>query len=87
MYAAGKLPEGVKPFFEPQKPEEQLYDLRTDPRNMHNLAEDRKMRRVLKQMRSYLEEWLTLYPDYGQTPEPQEVMDRILQQRIQEYGF
>ena len=87
LYAAGKLPEGVKPFFEPRKPEEQLYDLKNDPRNMHNLAGERKMRKVLKRMRAYLDEWLTRYPDRGETPESQEVMDRILEQRIKEYGF
>lgn len=87
LYAAGKLPEGVKPFFEPRKPEEQLYDLKNDPRNMHNLAGERKMRKVLKRMRGYLDEWLTRYPDRGETPESQEVMDRILEQRIKEYGF
>lgn len=87
LFAKGELPDNVKPFFAPQKPKEELYDMRKDPRNLNNIADNLKMKKVMNQMRGYLNEWLTVYPDYGQAPESQEVMERIIKQRIEEYGF
>jgi arylsulfatase A-like enzyme len=47
----GKLNEAQQLFFEPVKPAEELYDLKNDPQELHNLAEDSHYSFVLKKMR------------------------------------
>lgn len=51
MYANGELSEFQKPFFESSKPEEELYDMKSDPHQLHNLAYNREYKKVLKKLR------------------------------------
>jgi len=51
MYANGELNEFQKPFFESSKPEEELYDMKRDPHQLHNLACDPDYKKVLKKLR------------------------------------
>ncbi len=51
LYKKGKLNKNQKPFFEPQKPKEELYNLKEDPHQLVNLAENPKYAKVLKKLR------------------------------------
>jgi len=46
-----------------QRPPEELYDLQTDPLELHNLAQDPDSSERLDQMRRHLEEWMTTHSD------------------------
>lgn len=87
LYKQGKLNENQIQFMAECKPKEQLFDVEDDPYELRNLADDPSVKKELKKMRRYLTEWLNQYPDMGEKPEPQCVMDDILKQRKQEYGF
>ncbi len=87
LYAAGELPANCMPFFAARKPAEQLYDMHKDPFNLHDLASDPAMAKVLEQMRGYLDEWLSHYPDMGRYPESGETMSRIMEDRVKQYGY
>ncbi|MGJ8743994.1 sulfatase family protein [Polaribacter sp.] len=51
LYKEGKLNENQKPFFEPTKPKEELYNLKEDPYQLHNLATNAKYTDVLEKLR------------------------------------
>ncbi|WP_373942560.1 sulfatase [Polaribacter sejongensis] len=52
LYKEGKLNENQKPFFEPTKPNEELYNLKEDPFQLHNLATNEKYKDVLEELRA-----------------------------------
>ncbi|WP_343330699.1 sulfatase [Polaribacter staleyi] len=52
LYKEGKLNEQQKPFFEPTKPKEELYNLKEDPNELHNLATNEKYKDVLEKLRA-----------------------------------
>ncbi len=47
----GKLNDNQKPFFEPSKPKEELYNLKDDPHQLHNLANSSDFKTVLEKFR------------------------------------
>ncbi len=51
LYKEGKLNDNQKPFFEPFKPNEELYNLKTDPYQLKNLAGNPKYENVLEELR------------------------------------
>lgn len=51
LYKEGKLNDAQKPFFEPTKPKEELYNLKKDPYQLHNLATNPKYAKILKKLR------------------------------------
>jgi len=75
LHAEGKLTgaaaELMKPF-----PEEMLYDTRTDPHEIRNLADsdDPAHRAALIRLRAALDTWITETGDLGEWPEPPEVV-------------
>lgn len=66
---AGTLVGPQKLFFQPEKPEEELYDLKADPYEIHNLADQSKYQDVLKRMRGVLDKWMKETNDLGLVPE------------------
>jgi arylsulfatase A-like enzyme len=68
LYVQGKLNETQRAFFEP-KPVEALYDLRTDPFEVHNLATSPEHATTLTEMRSALTVKLKSLPDLSFYPE------------------
>ncbi|MHC4331759.1 MAG: sulfatase/phosphatase domain-containing protein, partial [Planctomycetota bacterium] len=52
VHAEGKLPPAAKLFMAERKPVEELYDLRNDPHEINNLAQNPKHQSVLKRMRA-----------------------------------
>jgi N-sulfoglucosamine sulfohydrolase len=56
-------------FIGPSKPPEELYDVKADPHEIHNLADDPQHQATLKQMRAALDKWQKDTKDLGSVPE------------------
>jgi len=65
----GKLNATQMRFFARTKPPEELYDTRTDPHEVTNLAADPAHADTLRTMRAALDRWMTDTKDLGATPE------------------
>jgi N-sulfoglucosamine sulfohydrolase len=70
----GKLTPEQATFMAPAKPKEELYDLQQDPYELHNLAEDPKLKKTLKEHANVLDDWIEATGDHGQTPEDPKVI-------------
>lgn len=66
---AGRLTEIQARIFSPTRPAEELYDLQDDPFELHNLADSRKHRATLKDMRIRLDSWIESTGDRGSESE------------------
>jgi uncharacterized sulfatase len=78
LHAEGKLTPAQKKFLAPTKPPEELYDLKNDPYELHNLVSSpehqnilKRMRAVLKRMRAAHIKWMRETADLGLIPEPE----------------
>ena len=69
LHLQGKLPPEQDAFMQPAKPPEELYDLRKDPHELHNLADEPACADTLKELRGELEHWRTSVGDPGVTEE------------------
>ncbi len=67
-YKEGKCNK-VQSVFWKSKPAEELYDIKNDPDNVHNLAGDPKYSSVLKRMRKANATWIRRIHDAGFMPE------------------
>ncbi|MBL9160993.1 MAG: sulfatase-like hydrolase/transferase [Verrucomicrobiales bacterium] len=67
--AAGTMPDAAALYIEPQKPVEELYDLETDPHEVHNLAADPAHAGKLSELREALAAWQLEIGDLGLVPE------------------
>ncbi len=80
LYEAGKLTPAQAAPFGPRVAEE-LYDLKTDPDEINNLANDPRHTQVRALMRAALEKWIQDTDDKGQYPRSaaalKEVKDRL----------
>jgi uncharacterized sulfatase len=69
LHLEGKLPPEQDAFMQPSKPAEELYDLRRDPDELHNLAANPACAPVLEQLRSELDKWRKSVGDPGVSEE------------------
>jgi arylsulfatase A-like enzyme len=69
----GKLTSAQKFLTAPTMPEEELYDLDSDPHEIANLAESAEHQETLKRLRTVLEKWIEETNDQGKTLEPPDV--------------
>ena len=69
LHTAGQLTPAQEFLCRPLMPEEELYDLQTDPHEIHNLAGDPQHQDVLKRLRGVLDKWIEDVNDHGRTPE------------------
>ena len=71
LHAQGKLTPPQAVLCQPRMPEEELYDLQTDPWEIHNLAASDKPEHqaALQQLRGVLEKWIVETDDQGRIPE------------------
>jgi N-sulfoglucosamine sulfohydrolase len=69
--AEGKLNENQQKWMAPLRPAEELYDVRKDPYQLHNLAGNPEYKSVLREMRSLQEEWTLKTGDMGHQNEPE----------------
>lgn len=73
LYKKGELNADQAKFMAATRPAEELYDLKNDPFEMHNLANDKAYQSKLKELRGQMDTWLTT-ADKGTYPEdPEEV--------------
>ena len=66
---AGKLAGPPARYFQSRKPPEELYDVETDPHQVHNLADDSSHRAALERLRAVCERWMLDSGDLGLLPE------------------
>ncbi|MFD2256655.1 sulfatase [Luteolibacter algae] len=59
LYLEGKLTQEQAAIMAPKKPEIELYDLKKDPHEVHNLAEDPAYAEIKKELLAALEDWRT----------------------------
>jgi arylsulfatase A-like enzyme len=74
-HAAGKLNEIQQLLFREVRPREELYDLKNDPHEIHNLADDPAFAGTLKNMRGRLDAWMEDSGDQGRRPESAAMYD------------
>ena len=74
--AEGRLKPAQMTYARPRKPIEELYDSRTDPHQIHNLAQDPRHLAVLERMRKLQRTWLIKMFDLSFMTEEQ-VAERI----------
>lgn len=60
-------------FFADRKPDEELFDVKKDPHNIYNLAQDAKYESVLDDFRLRLNDWQEETGDMGRVPEDPEI--------------
>jgi len=71
MRDKGELNEVQMKWFVPNKPAEELYDVRSDPYELNNLATDPKQQATLIRLRKEMDRWLVQVNDLGATDEKQ----------------
>jgi arylsulfatase A-like enzyme len=75
LHAAGKLNPVQSLIMAATRPPEELYDLTSDPWEVHNLAEDVSRQNVLSELRGILDAWIRETGDRGQYPESAAMYD------------
>ena len=75
LYAAGKLTPAQALHLAETRPEEELYDLESDPFEVRNLAADPAHRERLRALRGQLENWVIESDDRGRFPESDAMYD------------
>lgn len=69
LFSEGKLNREQALWLQPNKPSEELYDLKADPYELNNLALLPEMRDTLVHYRNLLETWIRETNDLGRVPE------------------
>ena len=80
LHALGKLPDAAEQFWARNKPVEELYDMKNDPHQLHNLAGSPQYERALQRLRAAHVKWMFQTKDLGFLPEPE------TNQRKKQYG-
>lgn len=80
--AEGKLKGPQALFFAATKPHEELYDTRTDPHEVINLANDPAYAAKLDELRAALDEWEKKTHDLGSVPEDELIRRRLVVDRL-----
>jgi arylsulfatase A-like enzyme len=78
LFAAGRLNADQAKFLAPRRPAEELYDLKADPWEFHNLAAAPAHKDTLARLRRELDRWIKDTRDGGDTPEDPAALRRIL---------
>ncbi|MCG8391141.1 MAG: sulfatase-like hydrolase/transferase, partial [Cytophagales bacterium] len=84
MKEKGQLDEAQLPFMAATRPGEELYDLKNDPYELNNLADDEDYGEVLSAMRNTLAGYVEKY-DKGQYPENEEELTRARETMMKAY--
>jgi arylsulfatase A-like enzyme len=84
LHAQGKLTPVQELFMAPRRPDEELYDLTSDPWEINNLAASPQHQATLKNMRAILDKWIKETGDMGQFPEKPGAVTE--EDRIKIYG-
>jgi arylsulfatase A-like enzyme len=79
-YRSGRMTPAQAAFAGPHRPAEELYDLASDPHEMHNLAADLAQAGTLAALRRMLDAWMQTDCRDADAPEPEQQM-RVLLER------
>jgi len=93
LHKRGELTPEQAFFMAPQRPAEELYDLKNDPFEVNNLAGIKETAKIQKRLSNALDDWLSAY-DPGQYPEDpseieyaQKLMERLFEQEMNKKGL
>lgn len=75
LHAEGKLNEAQSLIMRTSRPKEELYDLKTDPLELNNLAGSPEHEKVLVRHRRMLDDWIRGTGDKGMASEPAAMYD------------
>ena len=84
FHQRGELTPAQAKLMAKQKPEEELYDLKNDPYELHNLAEDSTYQQHLSRMQNQLKQWQEDTEDMGDA-DPDD-MQALQKRRWEKYG-
>ena len=83
LHAANQLPPLTEQLlFADHRPAEELYDLTTDPDEIHNLAADPQFKSTLETLRKQLTDWEIRTHDQGRQSEPTTMYDSDMQEYL-----
>lgn len=71
LNAEGKLNSDQKKWMADTRPAEELYDVKADPYQLNNLAENQKYKKELNELRNQQENWTLTTHDLGHMNEPE----------------
>lgn len=75
LHSQGKLSGPPAVLVAPNRPKEELYDLKEDPWEIHNLIHSPDHTEIKARLSKALDAWIKRIDDKGQTPEPREITD------------
>jgi len=82
MHRQGRLKGPAAEWFAETRPAEELYDLRSDPDEISNLAADPAHEEQLQKMRGMLEDWIGSFGDQGELDESEVVdLPRVMEEK------
>lgn len=89
LHKEGKLDAVQERLMAPRLPKEELYDLKSDPHEINNLAGsgDPEHRRVLGELRGALDGWIAETGDRGMTSEPPELVQQWMKVMYDRWGY
>ncbi len=92
LHERGELQGPTAKFWTKSRPAEELYDLRSDPYELRNLAGVAKHQNTLTEMRQKLADWINQSDDQGRHPESAQsaavaASDRWYKSRMQQRGI
>lgn len=85
LHTEGKLSPPQDRFFADTKPVEELYDLQTDPGELHNLAANPEHAPVMQRLRQALDRWQREVADAAATPESPEEYNLAAEHSLKQY--
>ena len=86
LHAQGKLGPDADRMMQKTRPAEELYDLQSDPDELHNLAENPEHESTLQRMRTQLNQWIETSGDQGSIREgDQAYQDAIIAEKRKWY--
>jgi len=88
MHAAGELTGSALALMAERAPDEELYDVQTDPHQIDNLADSPQTehREALVRLRAVLDAWIVETGDRGHIPEPPEIVAPFTQKMHDWFG-
>jgi arylsulfatase A-like enzyme len=69
LHREGNLPESASRLFATCRPPEELYDIKNDPCELHNLADDPAHSATLERLRGEMDRWRAKFDVWGDVPE------------------
>ncbi|MDP8244427.1 MAG: sulfatase [Candidatus Hinthialibacter antarcticus] len=85
LYKEGKLTPAQEHFMAQKRPKEELYDLRNDPHEVHNLADSPAHQTTLLKMRAQLDQWIVETNDQGEIAEDPAITKKYEEQMKKNY--